>query len=99
MGNGTWTFGGSWTNNSTSANWSAGTGNVVFNSTTSQTLTFAGFAGAEFYDVTLQSTAGSGSGAFTMAADGLRWGNVLAVQDKAGGPHAPCTPDIFPPAR
>src|SRR3989442_3400714 len=96
MGNGTWTFGGSWTNNSTSANWSAGTGNVVFNSTTSQTLTFAGFAGGEFYDVTLQSTAGSGSVTFTMAANALRWSEVLTVSETAGAPRARSEAELSP---
>ena len=84
MGSATWTFGGSWTNNSTSANWSAGTGTVVFNSTTSQTMTFAALAGSEFHSVTFRSAASSGAVTFSMATNGLRWSNVLTIQDGAG---------------
>ena len=77
MGSGTWTFGGSWSNISTSANWVAGTGVVIFDSPSSQTLTFANLAGGEFHDVTLESTAGSGTTTFSMAGNGLRWSGLL----------------------
>src|SRR6266480_3373396 len=75
MGSATWTFHGSWTNNSTSANWAAGTGTVVFDSTSSQTMTFAALAGSEFHSVTFRSAAGRGSVTFSMATNGLRWNN------------------------
>src|SRR5438445_3732632 len=84
MGSATWTFGGSWTNNSTSANWAAGTGTVVFDSTSSQTMTFAALAGSEFHSVSFRSAAGSGAVTFSMATNGLRWSNVLTIQDGAG---------------
>ncbi len=84
MGSATWTFGGSWTNNSTSANWAAGTGTVVFDSTSSQTMTFAALAGSEFHSVTFRSAAGSGAVTFSMATNGVRWNNVLTIQDGAG---------------
>ena len=84
MGSGTWTFGGSWTNLSTSASWSAGTGTVVFDAATSQTMTFAALASNEFYHVTFSSQAGSGSVTFTLATNALRWGGTLTVQDAAG---------------
>ena len=71
MGSGTWTFGGSWTNASTSSNWLAGTGTVVFTSTTSQTMTFAALTANEFYNVTFQSAAASGPVAFTMVTNDL----------------------------
>src|SRR5213080_2765628 len=84
MGTGTWTFGGSWSNGSTSTNWVAGTGLVIFDSSSSQTLTFANLAGDEFHNVTFQSVAGSGTITFSMAANGLRWGGLLVIQDSAG---------------
>src|SRR5438309_2675503 len=84
MGSATWTFSGSWTNNSTSANWAAGTGTVVFDSTSSQTMNFAALAGSEFYSVTFRSAAGSGAVTFSMATNGLRWSNVLTIQGGAG---------------
>src|SRR3989441_617195 len=84
MGSGTWTFGGSWSNSSTSTNWVAGTGVVIFDSSSSQTLTFANLVGDEFHDVTFQSAAGSGTIVFSMAANGLRWSGLLQIQDSAG---------------
>lgn len=84
MGSGTWTFGGSWSNGSTSANWTAGTGRVLFNSSSSRTMTFANLAGDEFYDVTFESAASSGSVTFTMATNGLRWSGALMIEDIAG---------------
>src|SRR2546425_9813998 len=84
MGSGTWTFGGSWSNSSTSTNWVAGTGVVIFDSSSSRTFTFANLAGNEFHDVTFQSTAGSGAIIFSMAANGLRWSGLLQIQDSAG---------------
>src|SRR5712692_9045543 len=94
MGSGTWTISGSWTNASTSANWSAGTGTVVFVSVSSQTMTFAALAGNEFYNVTFQSAAASGSITFTMATNGLRWGGVLTIQDAAGSTTALATTNL-----
>src|SRR5207249_9899356 len=67
-----------------SANWYAGTGTVVFKSTTSQTMTFAALAGSEFHSVTFRSAASSGAVTFSMATNGLRWSNVLTIQDGAG---------------
>src|SRR5207245_5578537 len=58
MGSGTWTFAGSWSNSSTSTNWVAGTGVVIFDSLSSRTLTFSNLAGDEFTDVKLQSAEG-----------------------------------------
>ncbi len=84
MGSGTWTFSGSWSNASTSANWAVGTGTVVFSSATSQTLTFTGSAAQEFYNVTFTSTAGSGAVVFTMGTNPLKWINTLTIQDSAG---------------
>jgi len=84
MGSATWTFGGSWTNNSTSANWDPGTGTVVFTSTSSQTMTFAALAAGEFSSVTFRSTAASGAVTFSMSTNGLRWNNLLTIQDSAG---------------
>ncbi len=84
MGSGTWTFSGSWSNSSTSASWAAGTGTVVFNAASSQTMTFASLAPNEFYNVTLQSSAGSGTVTFTMIVHSLRWANVLTIRDLAG---------------
>src|SRR5207245_1033891 len=84
MGSGTWTFGGSWSNSTTSTNWLAATGVVIFDSSSSQTLTFANLAGDEFHDVTFQSAAGSGTIVFSMAATGLRWSGLLAIQDSVG---------------
>src|SRR2546428_13800990 len=39
MGSGTWTFGRAWSNRRTSTNWVAGTGVLIFDSSSSQTLT------------------------------------------------------------
>ena len=83
MGTGTWTFRGSWSNASTSTNWGAGTGTVVFDSANSVTMTFGGFAGKEFNDVTFASTAGTAV-TFTMGANSLRWSGTLRIQDTAG---------------
>src|SRR5207245_478498 len=80
MGSGTWTFAGSWSNSSTSTNWFAGTGVVIFDSPSSRTLTFANLAGDEFHDVTFQSTAGSGTITFSMAVNGMRWSGLLRIQ-------------------
>src|SRR2546426_579940 len=84
MGSGTWTFAGSWSNSSTSTNWVAGTGVVIFDSLSSRTLTFSNLAGDEFHDVTFQSAAGSGTIVFSMAANGVRWSGLLLIQDSAG---------------
>ena len=84
MGTGTWTFGGSWSNASASASWAPGTGTVVFNSTASRGMTFAGFAGSEFYNVTFESTAGAGAVIFTMGTNPLKWIHTLTIQDSSG---------------
>src|SRR5207244_3317957 len=63
---------------------SAGSGPVVFDSTSSQTMHFAALAGSEFYSVTFRSAAGSGAVTFSMATNGLRWSNVLTIQGGAG---------------
>src|SRR5205807_131335 len=60
------------------------TGTVVFDSTSSQTMTFAALAGREFYSITFRSAAGSGAITFSMATNGLRWSNLLTIQDGAG---------------
>lgn len=83
MGSGTWTFQGSWSNASTSANWAPGTGTVVFASGTSQTMSFAGFAGSEFNNITFTST-GAGAVTFTLGTNGLKWAGTLTIQDAAG---------------
>src|SRR5438309_7297637 len=94
MGSATWTFSGSWTNNSTSANWAAGTGTVVFDSTSSQTMNFAALAGSEFYSVTFRSAAGSGAVTFSMATNGLRWSHVLTIHGGAGSPTTLATANL-----
>ncbi len=83
MGSGTWTFAGSWSNGSTSPNWVAGTGTLVFDSAISQTMTFGGFAGMEFNNVTFSSSA-PGDVTFTMGTNALRWSGTLTIQDAAG---------------
>src|SRR2546423_5580859 len=47
-------------------------------------MTFAALAGSEFHSVTFRSAAGSGAVTFSMATNGLRWSNVLTIQDGAG---------------
>src|SRR5207249_4434684 len=94
MGSGTWTFGGSWSNSSTSTNWLPGSGLVIFDSPSSQTLTFANLAGNEFHDVTFQSTAGSGTITFAMPANGLRWSGLLVIQDSAGSSNTLATSNL-----
>src|SRR5712691_11419281 len=94
MGSGTWRFGGSWSNLSTSANWAAGNGVVLFDSPSSQTMTFANLVGDEFHDVTFRSTASSGTVTFTLATNGLRWNGTLVLQDTAGSTTAMATANL-----
>src|SRR5712692_1772344 len=96
FGSESWTVSGSWTNSSTSASWSIGTATVTFTSSSAQTMTFAALpaSAAEFNNVTFQSAAASGSIAFTMATNGLRWGGVLTIQDAAGSTTALATTNL-----
>jgi len=71
FGSESWTVGGSWTNNSTSASWSIGTATVAFNASSAQTMTFAALPGSapEFYNVTFNS--GASTVTFTMTTNAL----------------------------
>src|SRR5213594_4420130 len=82
MGSSTWTVTGTWTNASTSASWSAGTGTVTFTSATGGTMTFAGanLPGNEFNNVSFNSSAASAQ-TFTMATRALIWGGTLTISD------------------
>jgi len=84
MGSGTWTFGGAWSNGSTSASWASGAGTVVFSSSVSQAMTFAALTGREFANVVFASTAGAGTVTFTMGTNPLMWSGTLTIQDSAG---------------
>lgn len=82
-----WNVSGSWTNSSTTASWSAGTtSSMVFDSTSSQSMVFAGsnLSEPEFVDVAFASDAGV-SVTFTMSTRGLRLSGVMTVQDAGGG--------------
>ncbi|HYM39620.1 MAG TPA: hypothetical protein VEY12_05680 [Thermoplasmata archaeon] len=94
MGSGTWSFGGAWTNGSTSASWVAGTGAVLFSAPASQTMTFANLPVSEFYNVTFASTAGTGAIVFTMATNRIAWGNLLTIQDAAGSTTTVATANL-----
>src|SRR5438309_939251 len=76
----TWTVTGTWTNVSTSASWSPGTGTVTFNSAAGGTMTFAGanLAGNEFNNITFASSAGTPQ-TFTMSTRALNWAGTLVV--------------------
>ena len=81
FGSETWTVSNSWTNASTDGVvWEAGSGTIIFDSATAQTMTFAGanLAEDEFFNVTFASTA-VGSITFTMATRGLRLGAALVI--------------------
>src|SRR5207247_169875 len=82
MGSSTWTVTGTWTNASTSASWSAGTGTVTFTSATGGTMTFAGanLPGNELNNVSFTSSAASAQ-TFTMATRALIWGGTLTISD------------------
>jgi hypothetical protein len=74
------TVGGTWTNESTSASWSAGTGAVTFASSIDRTMTFAGsnLPGNEFNSVVFSSTANGVD--YTMATRNLR-ANSITISD------------------
>src|SRR2546427_817598 len=78
----TWTVAGTWTNVSTSASWSPGTGTVTFNSAAGGTMTFAGanLAGNEFNNITFASSAATPQ-TFTMSTRALNWAGTLIVSD------------------
>src|SRR5438034_1226639 len=80
---GSWTVSGSWTNTSTSASWNFAA-SITFNSSVSQTMTFAVLPGgaAEFTDIAFNS--GPSTVTFTMATNRLIWSGTLAVQGGAG---------------
>src|SRR3989475_5814658 len=82
-GAGSWTVSGSWTNASASASWNFASP-ITFNSSASQTMTFAVLPGAasEFTDITFNS--GASTVTFTMATNRLIWSGTLSVQGGAG---------------
>src|SRR6266567_9557552 len=82
-GAGSWTVSGSWTNASTSASWNFASP-ITFNSSASQTMTFAVLPGAaaEFNDIAFNS--GASTVTFTMATNRLIWSGTLSVQGGAG---------------
>ena len=84
FGGAAWTFAGTWTDNSTSASWSAGTGTVTFGSTTSATMTFAALPGnaPEFANVAFNG--GASTVTFTMAGNALVWSGLLTVASGSG---------------
>src|SRR5438132_826972 len=84
FGSESWTVGGSWTNNSTSASWSIGTATVALNASSAQTMTFAALPGnaPEFYNVTFNS--GASTVTFTMTTNALAWSGTLTVQGGSG---------------
>jgi hypothetical protein len=78
FGSETWTVSGTWTNASSDAGgWDAGTGTMLFNSTTDRTMTW-GEVGDEFYHVTFSSTSASPV-TFTTATRGIQWEASAAV--------------------
>src|SRR2546425_1559373 len=84
FGGATWNFSGAWTNASTSASWSAGTGTVVFNAASSQTMTFKP-SGTEFANLILDTTAVAGI-TYKMGTNPLNCGDTLTLQNSLGGP-------------
>src|SRR2546422_8308568 len=82
MGSSIWTVAGTWTNASTSASWTPGTGTVTFASATGGTMTFAGtnLPGNEFNNISFNSSAASAQ-TFTMATRALIWGGTLTISD------------------
>src|SRR5207244_12514695 len=73
---------GTWTNASTSASWTPGTGTITFTSATGGTMTFAGtnLPGNEFNNISFTSSAASAQ-TFTMATRALIWGGTLTISD------------------
>src|SRR5438128_2414823 len=82
MGTSTWTVTGTWTNASTSASWTPGTGTVTFTSATGGTMTFAGtnLPSNEFNNISFTSSAASAQ-TFTMGTRALIWGGPLTISD------------------
>src|SRR5207244_9547680 len=82
MGTSTWTVTGTWTNASTSASWTPGTGTVTFTSATGGTMTFAGtnLPSNEFNNISFTSSAASAQ-TFTMGTRALIWGGTLTISD------------------
>src|SRR5438093_547750 len=82
MGTSTWTVTGTWTNASTSASWTPGTGTVTFTSAIGGTMTFAGtnLPGNEFNNISFTSSAASAQ-TFTMGTRALIWGGTLTISD------------------
>src|SRR5436309_5095446 len=80
MGSSIWTVTGTWTNASTSASWTPGSGTVTFTSATGGTMTFAGtnLPGNEFNNISFTSSAASAQ-TFTMATRALIWGGTLTT--------------------
>src|SRR5947199_20494 len=83
MGSSTWTVTGTWTNASTSASWTPGTGTVTFTSATGGTMTFAGtnLPGNEFNNISFISSAGTVTQAGLVDVSGtltVNAGSVLA---------------------
>ena len=87
FGSGTWTFGGSWTNASTSASWAAGSGTIVFRASANTTMTFAGanLPASEFHHVTFDATLVAGL-TYTMATNPLTLSGLLTIQNTSGSP-------------
>src|SRR2546422_2553302 len=79
-----WTVTGTWTNASTSASWTPGTGTVTFTSATGGTMTFAGtnLPGNEFNNLSFTSSAASAQ-TFTMATRALIWGGTPPIFDRS----------------
>src|SRR3989442_477680 len=82
MGSSIWTVTGTWTNASTSASWTPGTGTVTFTSATGGAMTFAGtnLPGNEFNNLSFTSSAASAQ-TFTVATRALIWGGTLTISD------------------
>src|SRR5207245_5668034 len=80
MGTSTWTVTGTWTNASTSASWTPGTGTVTFTSATGGTMTFAGtnLPGNEFNNISFTSSQARAH-TFTITTRALSWGGKLTT--------------------
>src|SRR2546426_3550817 len=82
IGSSIWAVTGAWTNASTSASWTPGTGTVTFTSATGGAMTFAGtnLPGNEFNNLSFTSSAASAQ-TFTLATRALIWGGTLTISD------------------
>ncbi|TLZ77759.1 MAG: hypothetical protein E6K08_02580 [Methanobacteriota archaeon] len=78
---GSWTVSGPWTNASTSASWSFAAP-IMFNSSASQTMTFASLTQEFTGNVTFNS--GAATVTYTMASNALTTGGTLTVSGGAG---------------